>query len=261
MTDTRPRRSYSRLDLYNECPRKYHHRYILGEHEEPSVWTAAGTAFHQVAEWYLGDQWPHVNGRALGNDEAYYEAFHQAVEEERARNPLAAKPIDKWRKANRGTEDAAWWLKQGPAMVRAFRDWWVTSRLDVLDLEGPALERHFEVDLGGVRVLAIPDALVVDEHGQIDVLDYKSGKPPKKTLQLGVYSAALQVATGLQASYGLFYMTRPAQAIAADLSKWPLDKITQLFTDFDSRERAGDYDPTPGDHCRWCPIKKECPAA
>lgn len=263
VSDPRPRRSYSRLDVYSQCPRLYWAKYVLRVPEEPAVWTAGGTAFHQLAEWYLGDQWPTAgNGRSLTNEEAWDEAFAAAVEEERAGNPLADKPLAKWRKAGRGAEDVDWWRQSGPAMFHSFREWWQTSRLEVLDLgDGPMLERRLEVDLGGVRVLAIPDALVVDEHGQINVLDYKSGKPPKKTLQLGVYAAALTAATGLQATWGLYYMTRPAQPLLADLSRWPAQAVTDLFVDYDTRERAGDYEPTPGDHCRFCPLKKECDVA
>lgn len=258
----RKRRSYSQLDTYLQCPRLYQAKYVDRLPEEPAVWTAAGTAFHQLAEWHLGDQWPTTqDGRTLGTSEAWDEAFLAEVEEIQRRNPLADKPLSKWRKANRGAEDHRWWSNEGPVMFHQFRQWWETSQLQVLDLDGPALERRFEVDLGDVWVLAIPDALVVDEHGQIDVLDYKSGKPPKKNLQLGVYAAALREATGLEATWGLYFMTRDTKAIPADLSKWPHQKIVDLFGDFDQRETAGDYDPTPGEHCRFCPLRKECEVA
>lgn len=253
------RRSYSRLDVYRKCPRLYHHKYVVRTPEAPAVWTVGGTAFHSCAEWYLsGALGPEVSPER--QVQVWKMAWDIAEREERERNPLATdRPLAEWRAANRGAEDATWWSWHGPKMFEQFIDWWATSGLQVLDYDGPALEREFTVDLDGTEVIVIPDALVVDEHGQIDILDYKSGKPPKESLQLGCYAAGLRVATGLDATWGLYYMTRPATAIPVDLAKWPHQKIVDLFVDFDTREAAGDYSPTPGDHCKFCPIKRDCP--
>lgn len=242
-------RSYSRLSVYRECPRLYHAKYVLRLPEEPSVWTVGGTAFHTCAEWMLS-----------GLPVSWASAWDLAMQEVLASNPLADKPVAKWRAANRGKEDARWWSETGPDMVDRFAGWWGNSQLSVLDHDGPMLERRIEVQLGGVDVVAIPDAVVVDEHGQVDILDYKSGKPPKESLQLGVYAAALREAFDLRPTFGLYYMTRAGQALPIDLSKWPHTKVTDLFVEFDEREKAGDYSPTPGDHCRFCPVKADCPA-
>jgi len=255
------RRSYSAMSLYLKCPRQYHAKYILRLPEEPSVWSVGGVAFHQVAEWLL-DGTLGENPQAYRLRDAWDAAWKLAYEDVVTRDPSVNPDMDTWRKANRGAEHASWWRGRGFQMVLDFAEWWPASGLTVLDLDGPAVERRFETELGGVPVLAIPDALVVDEHGQIDVLDYKSGKPPKDSLQLGVYAAALRAATDLDATYGLYYMTRDVRAIPVDLSKWPHDKVTGLFVDFHTRESAGDYTPTPSkEACKFCPLKTECDSA
>jgi hypothetical protein len=239
----------------------YKHKYVDRAPEQPSIWTIGGTAFHQLAEWYLAG--------TLGADpaeqllwDAWLQAWTDAVEEEVAKNPLATPDLSTWRKAARGAEDAAWWKANGFRMVRDFTNWWDTSGLQVLELDGePAVERRFEVELGGVHVLVIPDALVVDEHGQVNVLDYKSGKPPKKSLQLGVYKAGVKAATGLDVTWGLYFMTRAVRLLPVDLHQWPADKIAEMFAEFDHRERSGDYAPTPGDHCSFCPLRRDCPVS
>lgn len=264
MTDTITRpsyRSYSAMALYLKCPRQYHAKYILRLPEEPSVWSVGGTAFHQVAEWLL-DGTLGESPAAHRLRDAWESAWHLAYTDVITRDPTLNPDMNTWRKANRGAEGVTWWRGHGYRMVLDFAAWWPQSGLTVLDLDGPALERRLQVDLDGVHVLAIPDALVVDEHGQVDVLDYKTGKPPKESLQLGVYKAALSAATGLDATYGLYYMARDVRAIPVDLAKWPVDKITELFVDFDTRERAGDYEPTPSkEACKFCPLKTECDAA
>jgi hypothetical protein len=54
------------------------------------------------------------------------------------------------------------------------------------------------VELDGVPIVAIPDALVIDEYDQLCVLDYKTGRKgaPAHSLQLGVYRAAVLALTG-----------------------------------------------------------------
>lgn len=267
MTDApapRRRRSYSQLSTYKQCPRLFHLKYILREPEAPSLWSVAGTAFHQCAEWHLGDQWPANDfGQPFTRQMVWEDAFGAAVAEEQKKNPLAAdKPLTSWRAAARGREDLAWWDANGPAMVGRFIDWWRGAGLQPFtDDQGPMLERELDITLGGVPIVAFPDAVVVDEHGQLDILDYKSGKPPKESLQLGVYAAAIREGLGYDPAWGLYYMTRVGQLLPASLQRWPQTLIADLFAEFHERELGGDYTPTPGQACRFCPLKKTCPVA
>jgi hypothetical protein len=250
------RRSYSQLDVYLQCPAMYKHKYVDRQPEEPAVWTVGGTAFHEVAERFLRGELPNELKLWM----AWLNAWEQAKAEVLEKNPLATDDMSTWRAADRGRENAAWWMEHGFDMVKKFVAWWPTTGLTVYeDEDGLGLERQLETELGGVPVVVIPDALVVDEHGQLDILDYKSGKPPRKSLQLGTYKAGIKAALGLDATWGLYFMTRAVQLLPVDLHQWPHDKIVELFVDFDTRERKGDYEPTPGDHCNFCPLKRECP--
>jgi RecB family exonuclease len=251
------RRSYSQLSTYRDCPRLFWHKYVQREPEQPSVWSVGGTAFHQVAEWYLsGDLGPEPEWERTAD--AWAAAWQIAEEETRRRNPLAAElPIEQWRAADRGKEDHVWWDREGLRMVRRFIDW---RRTDGAALQVLHLEQRFEVTIGTVPVVVIPDWVAVDENGLVDIVDYKSGKPPKSSLQLGVYAAGLREGPGYQPAWGLYYMTRASQLLPAALDRWPHSKIADLFAEFHERELAGDYEPTPGEACRFCPFKKTCPA-
>ena len=255
MTD-RPRRSYSRLDTWQQCPQAYKAKYVDKIPEQPSVWSPGGTAFHTVAEQYLrGDLGP-----APTDDElfvAWMEAWHAAIYEVISHPRFVGNPDPStWRAANRGTEDVRWWQQEGYAMVRRFVRWKQTTGagLTVLDLDGqPALEREIEVELGGVPVILIPDAVVVDEHGQLGILDYKTGKPPKQPTQLHFYAAGLAEVEVI-ATWGLYYMARPGQLLATELPWWH-DAVIEDLVEFDERERAGDYDLRPGQQC----LAYQCP--
>lgn len=264
VTDLAPprRRSYSQLDVYQGCPRLYHHKYVERAPELPSWWTLGGTSFHTCAEWYLTGR-PGFD-TLDGIRDHWRSAWELAYTEAAERNPLVlTTPPAKWRGANRGAEDELWWQSQGPRMVERLVEFWTTRAggLQVLhDDQGPMIERRISTTLGGVEVIAIPDLVVVDEHGQVNVVDWKSGKPPKGNLQLHVYRTAIQEEHGYEAAWGLYYMSRAGQFLPTALDRWTHQEIGAMFADFDLRERSGDYTPTPGDACRFCPIKKTCPA-
>lgn len=255
----RPRRSYSRLDTWQQCPAAYKAKYVDKLPEEPSVWSVGGTAFHTVAEHILLGQVDPLDETQLWP--AWLEAFETAYEDV-VNHPRFAGDLDMatWRAADRGREGRGWWLSEGYRMVTRFGKWRTTTGagLQVLELDGrPALEAELEVELGGVPVIAIPDWLAVDEHGQVCVVDHKTGKPPKKPTQLHFYKAVLAQKYGLAAVWGLYYMARPGQLIATELP-WHDDAVVEALVEFDERERAGDYDLRPGQQCLayQCPTHK-----
>lgn len=256
---TRPRRSYSRLDVYLQCPEMYRWKYVEKIPEKPSVWTVGGTAFHSVAEQLLRGDLGETPGEAELYPawlEAWETAYRDVVDHPRF---VGDPDMSTWRAANRGAETKDWWISAGFAMVRRFADWRQTVGRDLLvfDLDGrPALEAQIETELGGVPFIAIPDAIVVDEHGQLGILDYKTGKPPQKATQLHAYAAVLAEQYGLHATWGLYYMARPGQLLPRLLPHDHAGLIAQVV-DFDTREQAGDYAPTPGDACRFCPYKRD----
>lgn len=252
------RRSYSQLAVWQDCPEQYLWKYVERIPEDPAVWSVGGTAFHECAERFLRGE---LGDAPTGLDvhEAWLTAWDNAKAEQLAKG--APEDMSTWRAASKGKEGEKWWMQAGPDMVQRFIHWKRTdgALLQVFDHDGePGLELRLEVEFGGAQVIAIPDFLAVDEHGQLDVVDYKSGRPPKKSLQLGVYAAAVEKALGLRATYGLYYMTRAAQLIPVDLRKYPLHDIEQQFYDFDQAESAGHYDPTPGSACTFCPYKQRC---
>jgi hypothetical protein len=244
-------RSYSAMTTYMECPRQYELKYVEHLRDEPAVWNIGGTAFHQCAEWYLtGD---HTPGAFDFPQDAWNLAWHLAKEEVFERNPDADPDVRNWRAANQGREHIDWWMREGPAMVERFIAWRAGPGAS-LTVADDGVEHRFEVEFDGVPVVAIPDALVYDEYGQLNILDWKSGRrPPKSTLQLAVYRAAVLYGRGEDAVWGHYYLTRKAVLLPHDLTVWQPEQIVGMFVDFDARVNAGWFDPKPGDACKFCP--------
>jgi putative RecB family exonuclease len=251
-------RSYSQLALYRTCPEQYRLKYIERLPEDPAVWSIAGTTFHSFAELYLGgDLGVQPTPERVRN---VWDVYWQVAERDvRERDGRDLGPVESWRKAARGKEDVGWWMVNGPQMCLDFVDWrlGVARDLQVLNLDDQLLlEARIETEFDGVPVVAIPDAVVVDEHGQANILDYKSGRrPPKDSLQLHVYSTALREQFGIEATWGLYYMTRVQQALPFHLSKWTPEQIRQMFVDLQAGIDDGTFTPTPGPDCKLCPFK------
>lgn len=261
-------RSYSQLTTYLECGEQFRLKYIERLPETPAVWSLGGTAFHTCAEWMLLNKLDGTDPRAVV--EAWADAWDDAHRQTLLKLPPGMDPDPAtWRAANRGTEDVTWWTWHGPRMVGDFASWWNRSGLFVMTMRNddtgedePLVEHEFLVQVGGVDVRAIPDAIVVDEHGQLDVLDYKSGNPAKlkdkDPYQLGVYAAATEVGLGMRPTWGLFYGTRLAEAYPHDLNRVPLSKVADDFARFDANEIAGIYKPNPGSQCKFCAFRDHC---
>lgn len=253
-------RSYSQLSMYQQCPESYRLKYIERMREEPSVWSVGGTAFHSVAEWFMrGDLGADPTSNVIVD--AWRRAWQLAYEEVLRRDPTVNPNMRTWRAASRGKETHTWWQVNGLLMVQEFVAWRKSAGASLVvlsDGERKFLEAELMVQLGGVTVKAIPDALVVDEHGQLNIMDYKTGKPPRESKQLGVYKAAVLEALGMEATWGLYYMARDTRLLPVDLARYSPAAIGEDFARLDLGVLSGVFDPTPGDHCKFCSYKPKC---
>lgn len=256
-------RSYSQLETWSTCGEKWRLSYQVRIPEEPAVWLVGGTAFHTVAEQVM-------RGEDVNVDLAWASAWNAAYLDVLERNPDANPDMSTWRRAGRvskdkpNKEDHTWWQQAGRQMVRDFLTWreGPGRNLTVLDHGGELLlETQLMPLLGGIVVKAFPDAVVVDEHGQACVLDYKTGSrtPNNGGLQLGVYKAALMELIGVEPVWGLYYMARQGGlAEPKNLAHWTPARVGSLFATFDAQEKRGEYLPKLGDHCGFCSYKANC---
>lgn len=150
-----------------------------------------------------------------------------------------------------------------PGRVERLRRAFLESRF--ADMVPLYAERPFLLPVGDRFVGGRIDAIYGAPDGPWEVVDYKTGKPPAPDdplarAQLDLYALAcievwgkrpeeltltyLYLATGEERSYPA---ADPAE-LRARVTTW-LDGIA-----------AGAYDPTPGEHCRWCDFRPFCEA-
>src|SRR5437867_3129097 len=147
-----------------------------------------------------------------------------------------------------------------PGKIKQLRDAFLASRF--ADMTPLHAERAFLLSLAGFTVSGRIDAIYGVPEGPWEVVDYKTGRKPEddplSRVQLDVYALAcidvwgkrpeeltltyLYLATGDEVSFAV----GDAEAIRDRVGAW-LSAIG-----------AGRFEPTPGEHCRWCDFLSFC---
>jgi hypothetical protein len=160
-------------------------------------------------------------------------------------------------------EDKEWWDKAGPEYIAnwmRFREhsaWQIWTTPDGV----PAIEIEMHVDVNGVIVKMILDRVMVNDQGELIIVDLKTGKrTPEATLQLGFYRYGLWKKYGILIDKGAYWMARQAVITdPVDLSNYTPEKIEYLVQSFDNARKAGAFIPNTNScgmcgytmHCEW----------
>jgi hypothetical protein len=253
MKDRPPYRSYSQLTEYMKCGESFRLSRRVGVKEQPSVWLPGGTAFHNATERYDLDS---INGLSLTS--VWLEEWDRAIAEQIERADPEYKDPATWRVAGKGKETLDWWVLMGPIWLTKYVQWRESSGLQLIE---NGVEVAMMPNLSDVMVKMFADRVFVDKHGQVLVVDLKTGSSDQpSSLQLGVYKVGLEKLTGLVAEWGAFYNARKGELYPPlRLDQWTEERVGRLFHTFDTMERQDIYLPNIGQHCKYmCSVKQWC---
>jgi superfamily I DNA/RNA helicase/RecB family exonuclease len=126
-------------------------------------------------------------------------------------------------------------------------------------------EEHFEVKVGTATVAGRIDRIDDLGNGRVAIVDYKTGKPRAQedaddSLQLSIYAMAACEKWGYDAERLVFYNLEENSATATRRDRLQLDGARAKVQEVADRIAEGDFDPTPGYHCRFCSYRNLCPA-
>jgi hypothetical protein len=262
-------RSYSQLDQWMTCGEQFRLARRVGIKEKPSVWLPGGTAFHTTSE--------HIDHDTLldGSIQRTWEAeFDKAIQAQldslktddlwTVGYPPEWRDPKQWRAADKGKEDLDWWRVTGAAWCQGYADWRESSQLEIYEHGDVTLiETELMPILHGVPVKMFPDRIMVDRHGQLLVVDLKTGKPANLSasgFQFGVYKVGVEKLLGVSIEWGAYYASRKGELMPPiPIGHWTEDRVGSLFAMFDRQERAGEYLPNIGSHCKYmCSFKAHC---
>jgi DNA helicase II / ATP-dependent DNA helicase PcrA len=127
-----------------------------------------------------------------------------------------------------------------------------------------ASEHKFSFKLGEREIRGRIDRIDLLEDGIVRVIDYKTGAPKdrkfaEESLQLSIYAMAVAQMNLSPRELVLINVQDNSEAIAGRTAK-QLDTARQKIEDAAEGIANGEFDPRPGQHCRWCDYKSLCPA-
>ncbi len=125
-------------------------------------------------------------------------------------------------------------------------------------------EKPFSITLEGVTLKGRMDA-VFENNGAWEVVDFKTGPVPadaalvRGDLQLRLYSLAVQTLYYKKPRASLHYLSEGVRLsfdYSPDEFTHAKDRVKKAALEI-AAER---FDPAPGEHCRFCPVREHCEA-
>ena len=240
--------SNSASSTYEQCPRRWKHKYVDKLPDPPGQAAVLGTFAHTVLE-RLCQEPPRV--RTV----------------ERART-LAS---ETWKTTRTLDEFRA--LDLDDQELREFR-WKAWRSIEGLwSLEDPskvvveATERRVTADLAGVPFVGYVDRLDRSDDG-LTITDYKTGRLPRapdRPRSLGqvlLYAAAVENETGERPSRArLLYLGNEVLEtdVSADLLGAETGRLADSWSRLERDCTEGEFSTRPGPLCGWCPFVTRCP--
>lgn len=240
--------SPSSAGMFQECPRRWKHRYIDHLPDPPGEPALAGTFAHRVLELLL-------------------------QEPPERRTPKRAKELarDVWPEIGDDNDFKALSLTDEQARAFRWRSWQAIEGLwsieDPSDVVVEATEQDIRVEIGGVPFRGIVDRLDIETDGLV-IADYKSGKAPTERYQdarlhqVLLYAAAVAELSGIQpARARLLYLNQ--RIIEVDVTENNIAEVTATLQNTWARLQeachTGEFEAQTGPLCAWCPFVAHCP--
>ena len=239
----RIRLSFSRIDTYRTCPRRFRFRYVDRLPTQPSPHLSFGTSIH-----------------------AALEAFHdRKLPEPPSEEQLLAFLYDAWDR--RGFEDLpreeqVAYYRHAQQVLRRYH-----ARPRPPDRTTAATEAWFEVPFAyEAVVVGSIDRVDVDADGDLHVVDYKTNRRARPrsevagSLQLALYALACRHLFGaLPRTVALDFVV-PGLEVTVPLEELDLDAARAAVLATAAAIRAERFETVPNRLCDWCDHRAVCPA-
>jgi len=243
-----PSFSFSKISSYENCPRSYEFRYLLGENERFStIERHMGSAVHETLR--------HLYAERAEGREPSPEVAAERYEAAWASPGLGASIVVK---SGRSAED---YRADGREMVRRYAGGrFVEDASETLELE-----RRFRVELdGGIRFNGIIDRVARPPGGTVRIIDYKTGNrvpDPRTDPQLSYYAIWVMDEAGVDEVELAYEDLRRGQPLTAHLRRNDLPgHVEVLLASIRSILAASEFPARPSVLCRWCGFNPICDA-
>ena len=233
--------SASAIEMYEACPLKFK---IYKDWNIPGDISAAlqfGSAMHLA----LGNYFEAIRVGRPRTPQQLLEVFEQA---------LAELPFD-------DQHQRELYLKLGREQLAAFCESSAAAPVpQVL-----STEKTFQFSVQGMLVKGRIDRLDRIDGQRVAIVDYKTGTPKtdvdaRRSLQLSIYALAARELWGYVPERLVFYNLESSDEVSASRDERELRAAQERIAEVAHKMAAGQFDPTPGFHCRSCQFRAMCPA-
>lgn len=254
--------SFSSLESWLTCGERYRLEKVVGVQQTKAWYLLGGSAVHEATEIidraYLAREGGKYDMVVPTSEEAWNAAWAKQLATLEANEEVRAggRASKDWPEK----ENAAWWSHHGPVFTQAWVDW-----RDRVIADGWTLlevEHAFEITLGTVPVRGFIDRIMVDDHGQVRVIDLKTGShAPAGGLQAGIYGLGYEANTGIKPTIGQFFMNRKGQPTEPEsLVKYTADQVGRWFDMARRAIEAEVFVPHVTAMCGSCSVQRFCVA-
>ena len=234
--------SPSAVNGYRTCPQQYLFGYLWSLKEGPRASLSFGSIMHNTVKRFLGEL---RKGNKLP-----FEEVQRIFELE-------------WRSV--GFEDEyqeAEYKKDGIEQLRAFHGATMAAPPEVLEQE-----KRFELPLEhNVTIMGRMDQVNSLGRNDVEIVDYKTGRPKKETLakkdlQLSLYALAAKEIFDWNPVRLVFHYLQDNKVQVTTRESKQLQEAQNMVQEAAADIRAGQFPPKPSPSvCRSCAYKPICPA-
>ncbi|HLK34711.1 MAG TPA: ATP-dependent DNA helicase, partial [Terriglobales bacterium] len=233
--------SASAIETYETCPLKFKIRRDWNIPGEISASLQFGQAIHLA----LADYFEAIRLGRPRTPEQLLQVFEQA---------LADLPFD-------DAHQRELYRRQGREQLAVFCETCAGAPVpQVL-----STEKTFQLMIQGMLVKGRVDRVDRIDGQRVAIVDYKTGAPKtdvdaRKSLQLSIYALAARELWGYEPERLVFVNLETGEEVSASRDERELQAAQERIAQVARKIAAGEFDPTPGFHCRSCLFRAMCPA-
>jgi putative RecB family exonuclease len=244
--------SPSKVTSFRQCALAFRFTAIERLPEPPTVWTVKGTLVHSALERLF---WRHPRGeRSLAAALTELSGAWDELQDDPEWTGLALTP-----------PEADGFRGEAEALVKNY------FRLeDPDDVTPVGIEVTLEARIGDLRLRGIIDRLDLTPDGELEVIDYKTGRAPSvafeqsKLVGVNIYALLCSEVLGRRpAAVRLFHLKEPT-VITAQPSEQAISgqrqKALAIWSAIERGCQTEDFRPKTGPLCNYCRFQEFCPA-
>ena len=202
--------SHSSLSTWLDCGERFYLERVAGAPQSKAWYLIGGSAFHTATEWIDRGDMDSIAG-------IWGAAWRKHLSEIDGVPDAEVRAGGKATKEWPDKENRAWWEENGPRMLGRYDSWVNARRAEgwrffTLPDGSPAVEVPIQIELDGVLVKGYIDRVMVNDDGELIVVDLKTGShTPASALQLGIYALGMERHFGVRPILGAYYMARKGE--------------------------------------------------